>query len=158
YNSMLRSFRRSVHTKIGETLSELVTLGGASSGREPGELLPSLAYHWSRAVDRSQPDLGKVEKAVTALIKSADMQLTLSGYSESESQLVEARDFLGLMAGGRLHDELELGVEIRLSTVFKVRLGWASNEVKATYDRSHELCMKLGERPELAQVVYGQWS
>ena len=158
YNSMLRSFRRSVHTRIGDALSDLLTVGRTAIRREPGELLPSLAHHWSRAVDRSKPDLNRVEKAVGALIKSADIHLALSGYSESESQLIEAKEFLSMMPESRHRDELELAVELRLSTVFKVRLGWASTEVKATYDRSHELCLKLGDRPELGQVLYGQWS
>src|SRR5262245_34546548 len=72
YNSMLRSFRRSVHARIGDALSEMLNSALVANGRERSEVLPSLAYHWSRAIDRKRPDVGRVEKAALALIQSAD--------------------------------------------------------------------------------------
>ena len=164
YLSLLGRDRLDLHLKIARTLEARLPEGGAApSGtalqREGGEAgLLLLAHHWSKAVDSRHPDPEVSRKAVAYLIAAGEHALELSAYPEASSHFAASFDILRVLPEEPDRDRQELRVQTRLSTILKVVRGWDSPEVKAAYDRARELCLRLDDRRELLQILFGLWS
>jgi len=55
----------------------------------------------------------------------------------------------------RAHQELAL--QVGLGGALLVTQGYASTEVERSYLRARELCLRVGETPELAPILWGLW-
>jgi class 3 adenylate cyclase/tetratricopeptide (TPR) repeat protein len=150
YSSLLRSKRQELHRRIAEVLD-----GAMPPGAEDAALL---AYHWSRAIDPQHPDPVLSSRAVGFLLKAGERGLRLSAYREALGHLEEGLGLLCALPEGPGRDELELAIQVLRSMVLKATRGLTSPEVKQVYDRARELCRRLGDRPELAQVLFGLWT
>ncbi len=155
YNSLLRRRRNELHARMGEILENQRET--ASSALSDGNLVRMLAHHWTRAVARSNPDIAVVKRAAGYLTEVGTLELGLSGYREAESQLNAALAQLEHLPAGRERDELELTARLRLSMVYMATVGWASDQARDAFSACRDLCLRLGDRPELAQVLYGFW-
>ena len=150
YGSLLRSRRQELHRRIAEALDRAMP-----SGTEDAALL---AYHWSRAIDPQHPDPALSSRAVGFLLKAGERELRLSAYRESLGHLETGLGLLAALPEGLGRDEQELAIQVLRSMVLKATRGLTSPEVKQVYDRARELCQRLGDRPELAQVLFGLWT
>lgn len=153
YDSLLKARRQQFHARIAKVLdeeSESVAERAEDLGR-----LAVLAHHWSRAIDPQRPDSELVHKAVGYLHRVGAEALRLSAYQEARTHFEESLRWITALPAGRQRSEAELGTQVLRSLVLKVLLGWAAPEVKQAFDRAHDLCLELGDRPELPQVIFG---
>jgi len=88
----------------------------------------------------------------------AAAQMLRSGlYDEAQGLLNRAMD--GLESGaGDARDELEINVQLALSSVYKVKYGWVSPLLKSTYQRIEHLCRRKEPDRRLAMALFGLWS
>ncbi len=155
YNSLLRRRRTELHARMGEILEHERQSQGTD--RVDASLVRMAAYHWPRAVAQINPDEASIVRAVDSLIEVGTLELGLSGYKEAERQLNNALKHIELLPEGRQSDEFELTARLRLSMVCMATVGWASDQARDTFSACRDLCLRLGDRPELAQVLYGFW-
>jgi len=152
YNSLLRSKRRDLHQRVGEILERRREEFPAD-----GDLVRMLAYHWSRAISNSGSAPDVVAKTVGYLTEVGGLELSLAGYSEAEAKLDAALKLVESLPAGTQRDELELAASLPLSMVYMATVGWASDQARDAFSNCRELCLRLGDRPELAQVLFGFW-
>lgn len=150
YSSLLRSKRQELHRRIAEALDRALPLGAEDAGL--------LAYHWSRAIDPQRPDPALSSRAVGFLLEAGERDLRLSAYREALGHLEGGLELLAALPEGSGRDEQELAIQVLRSMVLKATRGLTSPEVKQVYDRARELCQRLGDRPEMAQVLFGLWT
>ncbi|HEX5719883.1 MAG TPA: AAA family ATPase [Thermoanaerobaculia bacterium] len=153
YDSLLKTRRQQFHSEVAELLENRPPVAGESASR-----LALLAHHWSRALDPQQPDPALARKAVGYLRAVGGQQLLLSAYPEALGHLEEALRLVALLPESRDRSEEELAIQVWLSNLLKATRGWGSAEVKSTYERARGLCRELGDRAELAQILFGLWS
>jgi class 3 adenylate cyclase len=155
YASLLKKTRRDLHARAAEALRgrerELVDAGSPVDA----ELVRLLAHHWREAVDPTRPDPVVVEQAARYLVRAGEDALVVCGYREAEAHLRGALALLELLDEGRRRDELELSTRLHLNTVYQATIGWASDAARDGLDRCRELCLRLGDRPELLSVLFG---
>lgn len=157
YNSLLRDTRQALHEKVGRILERTTSNGAYLVDLRADDRLRMLSHHWHRAASGRHPSESVLETAVTYLMQSGEQQLARSGYSEAESQLRRALEHVSAMRAGRRRDELELQARVRLSIVHKATVGPAAEQVREELSRCRDLCLQLGDRPELGLVLYGFW-
>jgi hypothetical protein len=92
------------------------------------------------------------------LIAAGEQALGLSAYREASVHFESALDILPSLPEGPERDRQELVLQTRKGTVLKAIRGWGTPEVGQVYQRARELCRKLGDRRELAQVLFGLWA
>jgi class 3 adenylate cyclase/tetratricopeptide (TPR) repeat protein len=155
YGALLRDARHELHADVGRIFEDSAAPGSGDIAED--ERVQLLAYHWHRAVPARSPTPAIVEKAVTCLIRAAEQQLARSGYREAEAHLQRAVGHLSSLPPGARRDELELLARVRLSTVHKATMGPAAEQVREQLSRCRDLCLQLGNRPELGPVLYGFW-
>jgi len=154
YDTLLKSVRQDYHLKIGNILEQRYRTGASA---EDGNLAPLLAHHWSNAFSPSRPEQDVVVKAIEYLILAGECDLRLSAYREASTDLARALQLSELLDSGELRDELELAIRVHQATVLKATVGWGSDEVRDGFEHCRELCLRLGDRPELGPVLIGLW-
>jgi len=164
YGSLLAKDRRQLHLRIAQFLEGKLT----DADRVPlAQWLPPesgnnwqtlLAHHWSQASDPRFPVPEWLQHAITHLIAAGEQALALSAYREASVHFERALDLLPSLPEGRERDRQELVLQTRQGTVLKAIRGWGTPEVGQVYQRARELCRKLGDRRELAQVLFGLWA
>ena len=150
YNLMLFSQRRQLHRAMAEWLE------GANAG-ELGRVYPSLATHWSRAVEGGGADPAIVSKAVDYLQRAGDQAV---GHYANREAVAFLNDGLRLLH--ELPDTAERAQrELRLCCAVGAPLiatrGFAAPEIERAYARAWELCQALDDSPERFEALLGLW-
>jgi tetratricopeptide (TPR) repeat protein len=101
---------------------------------------------------------GNVGKAVEYHLKSAYRALRMSAYEEALGHLRSAADMVSTMAKGEERDNLDLEIQISLSSSLKATLGFDSPEVFSAFNKARELCERLGQIPKLSRILFGLWT
>ncbi|MBL8959034.1 MAG: AAA family ATPase [Gemmatimonadetes bacterium] len=153
YGALLRDARHELHAEVGRILERQA----AGDGVADDERVLQLAFHWDRAVPAHGASTAVLDKAATYATRAGEHQLMVSGYRESESYFTRALQHVAALPAGRRRDELELLARVRLATVHRATVGPASEQVRVELSRCRELCLQLGDRPELGAVLYGFW-
>jgi hypothetical protein len=164
YASLLVRDRRDLHQRIALFLEEMVM----RPDRTPlSPWLPPaagnnyrslLAHHWSQATDPRFPAPEMLQKAMAHLIAAGEHALGLGAYREASAHLEAALGILQSLPEGQERDRQELIVQMRKGIVLNAIHGWGTPEVGQAYLRARELCLELGERKELPQIVFGLWA
>ena len=157
YGALLRDARHDMHAAVGRVLEQSGRGPDADAQLTDDERVRLLSYHWDRAVSPKHPAPDRVEKAITYAIQAGEQELARSGYREAESRFRRALDHLASLPRGPRHDELELRARVRLATVHKATVGPAAEQVREELSRCRDLCLQLGDRPELGAVLHGFW-
>lgn len=141
HESLLKAHRQQIHSKIVRVLEtrfpEIVEREPELIARHCGEAkLPeqALAY-WQRA---GQQALRR--SALTEAIAHLHMGLTV----------------LEDLPVGPERDRRELDLQLALGHSWLHARGFAASETGRTYTRAHELCLALGDIPELPRALYGR--
>jgi predicted ATPase len=149
YNTLLREARRTLHTRIGETLETQFT--------EIAESQPEiLAYHYAQA--------GLIEKAVGLWHKAGQQSLARSALVEAAEQFKRALAQIDtLRVTATLHRE-RINLQVALINPLVHLKGYAAAETKSAAERARLLIEEadaLGESPEdpllLFSVRYSLW-
>jgi serine/threonine protein kinase len=164
YACLLARDRQELHLRIAQFLEEKI----ADADRVPlAQWLPPesgnswqtlLAHHWSQASDPQRPVAERLQKALAHLIAAGEHALHLCAYREASVHFESALEILPSLPEGEERDRQELVLQTRKGTVLKAIQGWGTPEVTEVYQRARDLCRKLGDRRELAQVLFGLWA
>ncbi len=139
--SVLQSSAQALHRRIAETI-EIVypDLTGHAS---------ELAYHWSKAGNRSKERYYSTVAGHEALANSL--------YTQAIAHFNRALALLLIEPEGLDRDREELSLQTPLGAAYIVDRGYAASEVVETYARAQELASKTGQAEMLFRAIWGQW-
>jgi predicted ATPase len=143
YDRLSSSRRIHLHRRIGEEGQQLYK-------DRVQEIAAELAMHFERGLNYRQ--------AVKYLQEAAENDIRRFAYRDA---VLLSRRGLALLQ--KLPDTIErareeLWLHITLGVPLIATEGYASPEVGRTYTRARQLCQRLGDTPEIAQVLWGLWT
>jgi len=142
HGSLTRASRQELHARIAAVFEQGFSEVAAAQPER-------LAHHHAEA--------GAPEKAAAYSLKAGLKALAQSAMTEAVAQL---RDGLELLSSCPESDErgrLELDLQLTLARAMMATQGYAALAVGETYARARELCVHLGQPPQLVTVLYGQF-
>jgi len=140
YQSLLKSKRQQRHQQIAYTLEAQFS---ETKAAEP-ELL---AYHYTEA--------GLSAQAIPYWQKAGQAAIQRSANAEAISHLTQALTLLAELPENEERIETELALQTMMGVALMATKGYAAPEVESTYARAQELCRRIGETPQLFQVLSG---
>lgn len=136
---------RAAHRRVAEAYA-------AAYPRDP-ERAATLAHHWSRAADLSDPEATR--QAVVHLERAGGQALASCAFGEAERALLQARELLGTLPAG--DHRLEIRVQVGLGGVYSISKGFAFPEVAQAFGRARALCGETAQTTELMPALLGLW-
>jgi DNA-binding winged helix-turn-helix (wHTH) protein len=135
------AFRRvQLHRRIGEQEEEVY-------GERAGEIAAELAMHFERGRD--------YRRAAKYLQQAAVLAQRLYANEDAINLLSRGLALLEQLPRGSQRDAQELNLQLALAPLYRMTKGWTSPEVEHVLDRAMELCDKVGDDRQRAQVLYG---
>jgi len=141
HESLLKPRRQQLHASIARALEEHFS---EILDKEP-ELL---ARHYTEA--------GLIEQAVEYWRRAGEQALARSAMAEAVTHLAQGLAVLQGLAPGQERQKHELRLQLALGQASITGKGGAAPETGQAYARAHELCLELGNVPELFPVLYGR--
>jgi class 3 adenylate cyclase/predicted ATPase len=142
YESLLKSRRQQLHTRIAEALEQ--------SFVETAQAQPDLlAHHCTEA--------GLTEKAVAYWHKAGQQALARSAMTEAVSHLTRGLELLERLPEGPERQRHELDLQLALGSVLMATKGFTAVETDRAYARAHELCSQTGTTPQLFPALFGRF-
>ncbi|MDO3383611.1 AAA family ATPase [Gilvimarinus algae] len=142
YEKLDLAKRASLHRQVANFLE-------AQPGRCRAVGVRQMAHHFSQG--------GDDYKSAYYGFRWASTLLQQGQYDDAQVVLEESLQRLTpLTHPGR--DDLEVDLQLALSTVYKVKYGWVSPLLKATYDRVNELSQQLGADARQSLALFGLWT
>jgi predicted ATPase len=142
YGTLLRSQRQLLHSRIAATLQD----------RFPEIVLAQpalLAHHCAEA--------GLAEQAIIYSHRAAQQAVARSAMAEAIAQLHQGLRMLASLPDGMARRRLELDLQAALGVPLIAIRGMAAPEVGQAYARARELCLQVGDTPQLSSVLFGLW-
>jgi class 3 adenylate cyclase/predicted ATPase len=142
YESLLRSTRQQLHTRIATVLEERFP--------DTAEAQPELvAHHFTEA--------GLHAKAVGYWHKAGQRATQRSAHVEAIADLTKGLEALKMLPETPQRAEHELALQIALGAPLQATKGYAAPERQHAYARAWELCQQVGETPQRFPVLFGLW-
>lgn len=142
YESLLKSSRREIHAKVGETFEK--------ESPEIVEDQPELvAFHYSMA--------GIPEQAARYWILGGRRARSRSANLEATVQLQKALEFVAMLpeTQERLATELEIHLSLGLCHI-AIR-GYSADDTRKSFERARGLSIKIGDPRKEIQAIFGLW-
>jgi class 3 adenylate cyclase/predicted ATPase len=141
YEMQLHRRRRDTHRRVAEVLKARY----AAAGKHRPDVL---AHHYQAA--------GMASPAAMSWLEAGQQMAAMGAYSES---LEHCRRALVMTVGfpDEVPVDLELDIQMTKATALVALEGYASEGVRATYERAYELCSVVGDRRRLARSLIGLW-
>jgi predicted ATPase len=142
YGTLLRSRRQLLHSRIAATLED----------RFPDIVLAQpalLAHHGAEA--------GLAEQAIMYSHRAARQAVARSAMAEAIAQLHQGLGMLARLPDGMARRRQELDLQTALGVPLIAIRGMAAPEVGQAYARARELCLEVGDTPQLSSVLFGLW-
>ena len=140
YESLLKSKRQQVHRLIAQKLAEQFP---EEAERQP-ELL---AHHYTEA--------GLAEQAIAYWRRAGQRAVERSANVEAIHHIRKGLSLLDALDNETQRAQKELELQLTLGTPLIAIKGYASAEVGQAYGRARELCLQLGETPQLFPALHG---
>jgi predicted ATPase len=141
YQSLLRSTRVQLHTRIAGVLEERFP--------EAAETEPEfLAHHCTQA--------NLVDKAIGYRLRAGMRAIERSGAVEAASQLEKGLELMPGTPTGPKRDEQELRLQVALAAVLVGARGYPAPETSKILTRARELCKRTGDRAHTLPVLFLQ--
>jgi predicted ATPase len=142
YQSLLKSRRQRLHQQIAQVLEERFP--------ETKETQPELvAHHYTEA--------GLNEQAIPYWQQAGQRAIQRSANVEAISHLTKGLELLKTFPDTPGRAQQELALQTILGPILLATKGFASPEVKETYDRALHLCSQIGETAQLFPILRGLW-
>jgi class 3 adenylate cyclase/predicted ATPase len=142
YQSLLKSTRQQYHRQIAQVLEERFP--------QTKETQPELlAHHYTEA--------GKIERAIPYWQNAGQKAGQRSANVEAITHLTKGLELLKILPDTSERAYQELHIHMALGAPLIATKGFASRELKQTFEHARELCQKLGETSELFGVSVGLW-
>jgi class 3 adenylate cyclase/predicted ATPase len=142
YDSLLKSNRRKIHSKVGSIISE-----------EWPEIVASqpelLAYHYSLA--------GDTELAMRYWLRGAKLARDRYANIEATGQYQKALQCLILLPETLERSKIELNIQLSLGLCFIAARGYSADDTRKAFERACELSAELGEQQKELQAIFGLW-
>ena len=142
YQTLLKSTRQRYHQRIAQLLEH----------QFPDEIDNNpelLAHHYTEAQI--------ADPAVTHWHRAGQKAVSRSENMEAIDHICKGLSMLKLLPDGEQRARRELELQIALAVPLTSVKGYASPDVQQTYTRARELCLKIGETPQLFPALYGMW-
>jgi predicted ATPase len=140
YNSLLIERRKQLHERAGQAIESIFA-------SQVDDHLTQLAHHYSHT--------DNIEKAIEYLGRAGQQAMQRSANADAITSLTAALDLLQKLSDGAELIRRELLLQLTLGQALIPLKGWAAPEVERAFARSHELCERLGDPPELFPALYG---
>ena len=138
YNSVLQERRRMIHERVGNAFE-------AVYGERIEEHLTEIAHHYGRS--------GNVHKAVAYLKRAAEQSSERSAVNEADRQYRDATELLTTLPASAERDREELGL-LTADAALLISRGFGAPEREEPLKRAFELCGRVGNRQEMASLLY----
>jgi predicted ATPase len=143
YQSLLKSRRQQYHQHIARVLEERFL--------ETVEIQPELlAHHYTEAGLRAQ--------AIPYWQRAGERAVARSANLEAVDHLAKALELLSSLPDAAERAQQELLLQTMLGPALSATKGYSAPDVERTYARARELCMRVGETPQLFPVLWGLWA
>jgi predicted ATPase/energy-coupling factor transporter ATP-binding protein EcfA2 len=140
YQSLLKSRRQQLHQQIAHVLEEQFA--------ETKETQPELvAQHYTEA--------GLTEQAIPYWQQAGQQAVVRSAYIEAVNHLTKGVGLLQALPDTPARAQQELFLPITLGQAFSATKGFAASEVEHAYARALELSRRVGEFPQLFEILAG---
>jgi predicted ATPase len=140
YQSLLKETRRLWHAHIAGLLPER---------------FPRLVAAEPEQAARHCEAGGLHERAVEYYRQAAERATERSAYAEAIGHLTRGLDLLADLPEDPARVEREVVLQVALGASIAAARGWGTHEAKRAYERARTLCERLGEPPQLFQVIRG---
>jgi len=143
YERVSPSRRVQLHRRIGEQ-SERIYGEGAR------EIAAELAMHFERGANN--------QKAVKYVQQAADNEIRRFAYKDAVVLSRRGLELLPMLPDTTARAQQELRLQLTLGVPLIATEGYAAPDVLSVYRRARELCARLGDTPEISQVLWGLWT
>ena len=143
YQSLLRTPRQRYHQKIAEVLESRF----ADVGDSQPELL---AHHFAEA--------GSSARAVAYWLAAGQRSQACFANLEAINYFRNGLALIDSLEPSIKRDQMELELQLGLSTVMTMAKGWAYPDVESVHLRARELCRGIGDGSPLFHVTWGMWA
>jgi tRNA A-37 threonylcarbamoyl transferase component Bud32/predicted ATPase/RecA/RadA recombinase len=134
YNSLDEVERAHLHQEVGNVLEMLY-------GDQAEEIAVQLARHFNEA--------GIAPKAIQYLSKAGEKAVRLSANEEAIAHFNNALELLKTLPDTPERAQQEIGLLLALDTPLIATMGYGTPELGQALARARELCLQLGEAPQL---------
>jgi DNA-binding winged helix-turn-helix (wHTH) protein/predicted ATPase len=142
YEQVSAGQRVELHRRIGARLE-------AAFGDRAGEVATELAMHFQRGRD--------VGRAIRYLHRAGEIAARRNAHREAVGHLTRALELLASLPDSPERTEQEVAIQIALGPALMATEGWGAPEVERAYARARALCERMGDPPQLFQVLWGLW-
>jgi predicted ATPase/DNA-binding winged helix-turn-helix (wHTH) protein len=143
YERLSASRRVQLHRRIGERGEELYR-------ERAGEIAAELAMHFERAADST--------RAAKYLQHAAENAIRRFAYQEAVVLARHGLELLAKLPDSAEREQQELRLQIGLGVSLIATEGYAAPSVGSVYLNARQLCHRMGEPPEISQVLWGLWT
>jgi DNA-binding winged helix-turn-helix (wHTH) protein/predicted ATPase len=140
YEQVTGGKRSQLHQQVGERIEQ-----GYHNRRH--EVATELALHFEQGRD--------FYRTVQYLGQAAENANQRCAYSGAIRHLEKALDLLKMFPNNSERAQREIMLQIALGMSLMATKGYTAPEVKSAYDRAQELCLQVGETPQLVLVLRG---
>jgi len=142
YENLLKSRRQQFHRRIAQTLVERFP--------EVAEAEPAIiAHHYMEA--------GLGEHAIVFWQKAGQRAVERSANLEAIAHLMKGLEVLKTQPETPARDQQELVLETTVGVPLIAVKGMAAPEVERAYARARQLCLQVGDTPQLFPALFGLW-
>ena len=142
YQSLLRSQRQQFHQRIGQTMVEL---------------FPEIAEAEPALIARHYTEAGISEEAVAFWQKAGQRAIERSANLEAIAHLTKGLEVLKTQPETSARDQQELVLQTTIGVPLIAVKGMAAPEVERAYARAGQLCLQVGDAPQLFPALFGLW-
>jgi len=142
YGTVLQERRKALHEQTAHAIEGLYTSSVDDHYSE-------LAHHYSRS--------GNTQKAVDYL-HLAGQQAAQRSANEAVNHLTAALELLQTLPDAPERARQELALQIALGEPLTAIKGWGVPEAERVYTRARELCLQVGETPQLLRILNQLWA
>jgi class 3 adenylate cyclase/predicted ATPase len=143
YNSLLKSRRQQLHTKIAQALQEIFQV--------MVDLQPELAAQHLTAA-------GLMQEAVPYWLKAGQLAIAKSANEEAINHLTSGLDCLYTLPESTQRDEQELLLRATLGVSQFTARGYGAPELGDNYEKALSIVRRIGDTPFKSAAMFGVWA
>ncbi len=132
-----------LHRRMGEQ-SERIHGEGAR------EIAAELAMHFERGANN--------QKAVKYIQQAANNEIRRFAYKDAVVLSRRGLELVAMLPDTTARAQQELLLQLTLGVPLVATEGYAAPDVGSVYRKARELCNRLGDTPEISQVLWGLWT
>lgn len=122
------------------------------------EQFPDLAEGRPELVAHHLHQSGRPADSIPYWQRAGERAAQRSAYREARSHLTQALELARSLPPSAEQVQYELALSITLGPILMATEGYSDPAVESTYRRAHEICLQIGETPQIVPVLFGLWA